>query len=148
MTAACRQVTARWRQNQRLEGSYQTMTGRRRRSRPIKFTLRLYPGQDDDLIRWLDGLDGEPIGAKTQAMKMALRRGTDAGQVEAVQGTGTAPALDLVEVRQVVEAAVASALVRSEGQIAGSAPSAAVEEDGEVEDLMRTLERSLVLGDD
>jgi hypothetical protein len=124
------------------------MTGQRRRSRPIRFTLRFYPGQDDDLIRWLDGMDGEPIGAKTQAMKMALRRGTDAGQVEAVQGTGTAPALDLAQMRQVVEAAVASALVRFERQIAGSAPSAAGEEDDEVEDLMRAFEESLVLADD
>jgi hypothetical protein len=131
-----------------VEGSKQPMTGQRRGSHPIKFTLRFYPGQDDDLIRWLDGLDGEPIGAKTQAMKMALRRGTDAGQVEAVQGTGTAPVLDLVEVRQVVEAAVASALGRFEGQLAGSAASAAVEEDDEVEDLMHAFEESLVLGDD
>lgn len=124
------------------------MTGQRRRSRPIKFTLRFYPGRDDDLIRWLDRLDGEPIGAKTQAMKMALRRGTNAGQVEAVQGIGTAPVLDLAEVRQVVEAAVASALGRFEGQLAGSAASAAVEEDDEVDDLMRAFEESLVLGDD
>ena len=110
--------------------------------------MRFYPGQDDDLIRWLDGLDSEPIGAKTQALQMALRRGTDAGQVDAGQGPGTAPALDLAEVRQVVEAAVASALGRLEGQIAGSAASAAVEEDDEVEDLMRAFEESLVLGVD
>jgi hypothetical protein len=95
----------------------------------------------------MDGLDDESIGAKTRAMKMALRHGTDAGQVEAVEGIGPAPALDLAEARQVMEAAVASALGRFEGQSAGSAASASVEEDDEVEDLMRAFEESLVLGD-
>ena len=124
------------------------MPRRRRRERPIKFTLRFYPGQDDDLIRWLDGLDGEQIGAKTRAMKEALRNGTHAGNADAIQAAGGAPALDLAEVRQVVEAAVASALGRFEGQISGATVSAAVEEDDEVEDLLGALDRSLVLGDD
>ena len=124
------------------------MRRRRGSARPIKFTLRLYPGQDDDLIRWLDALDGEQMGAKTRAMKVALRHGTDAGQAEAVRDAGTAPALDQVEVRQIVEAAVASALGRFEGQLAACADSAAGEEDDEVEDLMQAFEESLVLGDD
>ena len=124
------------------------MTRRRQGLRPIKFTLRLYPGQDDDLIRWLDELDGEQIGAKTRAMKETLRSGRDTGKTEAVRGISATPPLDLVEVRQVVEAAVASALGRFEGQISGSAPSGDVEEDGEVEDLLRACEKSLVLGDD
>ena len=125
------------------------MTRRRQSPRTVKFTLRLYAGQDDDLIHWLNGLDAERMGAKTRAMKEALRNGTNAGNANAVQAAGGVPALDLVEVRRVVEAAVASALGRFEGPISGATVSAsAVEEDDEVEDLMRAFEKSLVLGDD
>jgi hypothetical protein len=121
------------------------MTRRRRGLPPIKFTLRFYPGQDDDLIHWLDELDEEQIGAKTQAMKDALRRGM---RTDCLQATVPAPALDLVEIRQVVEAAVASALGRFEGQVLGAAAATPAEEDDEVEDLLEGFQYSLVLGDD
>lgn len=56
-----------------------------------------------------------------------------AGKAEAVQTAGIAPVVDLVELRQVVEAAVASALGRFDGQISGATVStAAVEEDEEL----------------
>lgn len=121
------------------------MTRRGRGLRPIKFTLRFYPGQDDDLIHWLDDLDEEQIGAKTQAMKEALRRGMRA---DPLQATGTAPELDMVEVRRVVEAAVASALSRFEGLIGDSAATTPAEEDDEVENLLEGFQYSLVLGED
>jgi hypothetical protein len=116
----------------------------RRRLPPIQFVLRFYPGQDDDLIQWLDKLDEEHFGAKTQALKAALRRGMSADPVPAMAVAST---LDLSEVRQVVEAAVASVLGRFEGRIAGVATALPLEEDDEVEDLLDALEGTLVLGD-
>ena len=120
------------------------MTRRRRGPRPIKFTLRFYPGQDDDLIRWLDEFE-EHLGAKTQAMKDALRRGMG---TDSLQATDLAPELDMVELRRVVEAAVASALGRFEGQVVGAKVTTPAEEDDEVEDLLEGFQYSLVLGDD
>ena len=120
------------------------MTRRRRGPRPIKFTLRFYPGQDDDLIRWLDELE-EHLGAKTQAMKDALRRGL---RTDLLQATAPPPELDMVEVRRVVEAAVVSALGRFEGQVVGAKGTTPAEEDDEVEDLLEAFQYSLVLGDD
>jgi hypothetical protein len=120
------------------------MTRRRRGPRPIKFTLRFYPGQDDDLIRWLDELE-EHLGAKTQAMKDALRRGL---RTDSLQATALAPELDMVEVRRVVEAAVASALSRFEGKEVCAKVTTPAEEDDEVEDLLEGFQYSLVLGDD
>ena len=120
---------------------------RRRRVRPIKFTLRLYPGQDDDLIPWLGELDGEQIGTKTRAMKEVLRSGRHTGKAEAVRDTSATPALGLDEVRQVVEAAVDSALGRLEGQLVRIGSADPVEEGDEVQDLLDTFEDSLVLSE-
>ena len=120
------------------------MTRRRRGPRPIKFTLRFYPGQDDDPIRWLDECE-EHSGAKTQAMKDALSRGMG---TDSLQATDLAPELDMVELRRVVEAAVASALGRFEGQVVGAKVTTPAEEDDEVEDLLEGFQYSLVLGDD
>ena len=120
---------------------------RRRRVQPIRFILRLYPGQDDDLIRWLDELDGEQIGAKTRAMKETLRSGRHIGKAEAARDTSATPPLDLVEVRQVVEAAVDSALGRLDGQLVRIGSADPVEEGDEVEDLLDTFEDSLVLSE-
>ena len=127
----------------------------RRKSRlpPIQVILRLYPGQDDDLIHWLRELDEEPTRTKTQALKVALRSGIGAehglsGAEGPLQATVATPALDLVEVRQVVEAAVASALSRFEGQVVDAAAATPAEEDDEVEDLLEGFQYSLVMGDD
>ena len=78
-------------------------------------------------------------------MKEALRKGIG---VEALQATVATPALDLVEVRRVVEAAVVSALGRFGGQVVGAAAATPGEEDDEVEDLLEGFQYSLVLGDD
>ncbi|HEY77345.1 MAG TPA: hypothetical protein G4O00_14405 [Thermoflexia bacterium] len=111
----------------------------------MKFTLRLHPGQDDDLIRWLGSLDGLHFGAKTQAVKEALRRGIESGD-----GPGRpapAPAVDLPEIRAVVEAAVEQALARFEGRVSAT-PSAPPEVDEEVEALLDGLGANLVLADE
>jgi len=120
----------------------------RRKSRlpPIQVILRFYPGLDDDLIHWLGALDEEPTRTKTQALKEALRSGIGAEPLQA-KVAPTAP--DLVEVRQIVEAAVVSALGRFEGKVLGAAATASTqEEDDEVENLLEGFQYSLVLGDD
>lgn len=117
----------------------------RRQRGKVEIKIRLYPGQDDELIQWQAQFDDQSYGVKTQAMKEALRKGIG---VEAPQATVATPALDLVEVRRVVEAAVVSALGRFEGQVVGAAATASAEEDDEVEDLLEGFQYSLVLGDD
>jgi hypothetical protein len=118
--------------------------------------LRFYPGQHDDIIVWLRQFDGKPHGAKSQEAIDALRRGigssADVGQLPAT----AAPALDrsaeisrhsLAELRQVMEAAVDTALGRFEGQISGTR-AATQEEDDETEALLDDLQAALVLEDD
>lgn len=135
------------------------MTRRTPGPQPIKFTLRFYPGRDDELIHWLDELDGEYIGAKTRAMKEALRRGL---RFEPLQATVAAPAVDrsakscqdtlttsLAEIRQVVEVAIASALGRYQGELSGpAAATTTAEEHDETEDLLEAFKDSLILGGD
>ena len=117
---------------------------RRRRRQTVKFTLRLHSEQDDDLIQWLESLDDLHFGAKTQAVKDALRRGIgDPGH----QASAPTTTVDLAEIRAVVEAAVTQALARFEGQVAGAAV-VAPEEDEETETLLDSLEAALVLAED
>lgn len=132
---------------------------RKRKRGEIHLSLRLYWGQDDDLIGWLEQFDGQPYGVKTQAVKDALRRHLGADEW---QGTATQPVVDpvavcgelrqvelsgqgLVEVRRVVEAAIASALAHFEGPVHGSVVATPGEDD-EAEDLLDALGDSLILG--
>jgi len=118
---------------------------RRRKPTEIRLNIRLYPGQDDELIRWLEQFNDKPYGVKSQAVKEALLRGMGSGN----PGQGdAAPAVDLAEVRQVVEAAVATALARFKGQVSGAVPATPPEEDEEVEDILDQLEAALILDDD
>jgi len=117
----------------------------RRQRGKVEVKIRLYRGQDDELIQWQAQFDDQPYGVKTHAVKEALRRGIGA---EHPQATVAAPAVDLVEVRRVVEAAVVSALGRLEGQVVGAEVTTPAEEDDEVEDLLEGFQYSLVLGDD
>ena len=114
---------------------------RKRKRGEVHLSLRLYWGQDDDLIGWLEQFDGQPYGVKTQAVKEALRQSLNRG---GGQATATQPSLDLTEVRRVVEAAVTSALARFEGQMPVAAVAAPGEDD-EAEDLLDALGDSLVL---
>lgn len=101
--------------------------------------LRLRPGQDDDLIRWLEQMDGRPYGVKSQAVKEAIRRGI--GQVTPQNST---PVVDLGEIRAVVEAAVESALARLEG-IAVARAVSGTDQDDETEALLDSLDAALVM---
>jgi len=116
-----------------------------RRRKTVEFRIRLYSGQDDELIRWLEQFNDKPYGVKSQAVKEALLRGMGSGN----PGQGdAAPAVDLAEVRRVVEAAVATALARFEGQVSGAVPAHPPEEDEETEDLLDSLGAALTLQDD
>lgn len=115
----------------------------RRRRREVHLSIRLYPGQDDELIRWLEQFDGRPHGVKSQAVREALCQGIKPAQGQAA----AAPALDLAELRQVVEAAIASALARFEGQVIGAAVATSVKDD-ETEEILNALGAALVLGAD
>ena len=116
----------------------------RRKRGTVEIKIRLYPGQDDELIEWQAQFNDQPYGVKTQAMKEALRKGVGVGSLQA---TVSAPALDLAEVRRVVEAAVASALGRFEGNVVCATATTTAEED-EVENLLEGFQYSLVLGED
>ena len=116
---------------------------RRRRAREIR--ARLHPGQDDDLIQWLDQFDDQPYGAMSQAIKDTLRRGIGATPD---QPTPSAPAPDLTELRQVVEAAVTQALARFEVQVSGAAIASTPDEDDEIEGLLDDLGAGLVVADE
>ena len=111
--------------------------------------IRLHTGQDDDLIPWLRQLDNQPYGVKTQAVKGALRRGLGAERVQTLEHPAELSRQSLVEIRQVVEAAVASALSRfaftleAGGRDGGITTTA--EEGDPVEDLLDTLGKALVL---
>jgi len=117
---------------------------RRRQPTEVRLHLRFYVGQDDEVIRWLEQFDDQPYGTKTQAIKAALLRGIG-GDSDRV--TEVLPALDLGEVRRVVEAAVTTALSRFEGQVVRAPTVLPVEED-ETEDLLDALESALVLRED
>lgn len=111
----------------------------------VEIKIRLYPGQDDELIQWLVQFEGQPYGVKTRALKDALRLGIGGTTPEAL---AAAPASDLAAIRSVVEAAVASALDRWECPWMGSDREGCRAEEDEVEALLDAFGSSLVLGDD
>lgn len=74
-------------------------------SKYLKLTIRFYPGQDDDLIAWLEEMRAS-YGKKGETVKDVLREGLGA------TGSGSAVALDsgslLADIRQVIESSFAS----------------------------------------
>jgi len=111
----------------------------KRRKTEVQLHIRLYPGQDDELLHWLEQFDDRPYGLKSQAVKEALLRG-----MGDESHTGGSPAIDLSEVRRVVEAAVETALSRLQGQMV-AAPGSPPTEDDEAEELLDALGEALVL---
>jgi hypothetical protein len=79
----------------------------------LKLTLRFYPGQDDDLIAWLNDMRAS-YGKKGEAVKDTLRCGL------AAQGEHPATALDtsglLADIRLIMESVLASHVVQSAPQ--------------------------------
>lgn len=111
----------------------------KRRRSTVQYLLRLYPGQDDDLIAWLERFDDRPYGVKTQEVKDALRRGIGG---EAASPS-TSASVDMAEVRRVVEAAVTQALTRF--GVHGGGGVATLEQDDETETLLDDLGAALVV---
>jgi hypothetical protein len=123
----------------------------RRKQSPREIRVRLRPGQDGDLLAWWEQLDDQPYGVKSQAIKEALRRGIGRHPRElgaTSQSTTSAPVLDLAGLRQVVEAAVAQALARFEGQMGAGAAAPAPSDDDETEALLDNLGAALVVADE
>jgi hypothetical protein len=114
---------------------------RRKKSRQI--LLRFYPGQDDELIAWLDQFDDRPYGAKSQAIKEALRRG-----IGAVTNPG-GPAIDWDRLEQAFEAAAFRVLAAHLGpRLSGASPAAPIDEDDETAELLDRLGASMTVSDD
>ena len=107
--------------------------------RCFQLSLRLYPVDDDDLLRWLHEQD-DYYGAKTHAIKRAWRRGIEIETGDAAP----APILDLAEMRNIVEAAVTTAMGRFD---VSAASGGSDEDDGEAEQLLDNLFKSLILED-
>lgn len=117
--------------------------GRKKKKQEIHLSLRLYPGQDDPLIHWLEQFEDQPYGSKSQAIKEALNRA-----ISGAPGLAAAtPSLDLGELRRVVEVAMVSALAGFEGHLVSVTGSRAPEDD-ETENLLDALGEALVLGGD
>jgi hypothetical protein len=114
---------------------------RRKKSRQI--LLRFYPGQDDELIAWLDQFDDRPYGAKSQAIKEALRRG-----IGAVTDPGGL-AMDEDRLLQLIKTGVLGVLVAYLGPRDSRASLAAqTVEDDEIEGLLDHLGASMTISDD
>lgn len=117
----------------------------RKKPPPIKYTLRLYQGVDDDLIEGLDQLAAKLNKSKNQIVKDALRQKIDSGS-EQFAGQ-VKPTFDLAEIRQVVEAATESALGRFGGRITVG-DDAIDENEEEVETLLDHMGATLTFGGD
>ena len=124
----------------------------KRRQADVQLHIRLYPGQDDELLRWLEQFEAQPYGVKTQAVKEALLRSIDSVSRPAGR-SALDPAVELsgqslTEIRRVIEAAVETGVARlacalqGEGRIG---TTAAPEEDDETEGLLNALGEALVL---
>ena len=112
-----------------------------RRKRPDyeEIRVRLYYGQDDDLIEWKHGFDDHFLGAFPRAVRGALRKAIKAPE------TSSSPVdIDLASIRQIVEAAVESALKRYGGPVEPT-PRAPDQEDEETTDLLDTLGSNLLV---
>jgi len=78
-----------------------------------KLTVRLDPQEDADLVAWIDELKRQGYGALSREIKSALRaihQGQDPSVIGQLGLTGNDLNALLREIRQVVEAAIASAL--------------------------------------
>jgi hypothetical protein len=113
-----------------------------RRKKSRQMLLRFYPGQDDELIAWLDQFDDRPYGAKSQAIKEALRRG-----IGAVTDPG-GPAMDWDRLRQIVESAVVQAVAHFVPRLSGVSLAAPADEDDETAGLLDRLGASMTVSVD
>lgn len=107
-------------------------------TKPLKLTIRFYPGQDDDLIDWLGDMQTS-YGKKGEAIKDALRRG-----LGTTGGGSSTPTIDmgslLADIRLVFESVMETRTIQPAAQRGA--------EDGEaqlVEERLALLDQSLSL---
>ena len=117
-------------------------------SRPYKLTLRLDPQTDADLLAWVKRLRQQGYGVLSREVKAALRAWLDTETPSPHRHAAMTLERDglLVEIRQVVEAAVQSAL--ESGSLAAASTPPAEAEDQAAEEALEVLGQSLLLGDD
>jgi hypothetical protein len=115
---------------------------KRKKHAEIRLNIRLYPRDDADLIAWLDQFDDRPYGAKSQAIKEALRRG-----IGAVIDPG-GPALDRADLRQIAEAVFDDLVAYFESRLSGASLAAPTHEDDETEGLLDRLGASMTVSVD
>ena len=125
------------------------------RLRPhVKLTLRIYAERDEDLYRWLQGLDDLPYGHKAQEVKEVLRRGlAQAGasggsdapvDAKAIQRALTAALGELLDdLRRVVTAAVTNALNEVQVTVA-TRPHKGEDAEDDVQDLLEVWDGNTV----
>jgi hypothetical protein len=114
-----------------------------RRKKVTDLKIRLYRGQDDELIAWLDQFDDRPYGAKSQAIKEALRRG-----IGAVTDPGGL-AMDEDRLRQLVKTGVLDVLAAYLGpRVSRASLAAPTHEDDETAVLLDRLGASMTISDD
>ncbi len=89
-----------------------------------KITLRLRPGEDDDLLAWVDGLR-LPHGKKGEEIKDTLRRGI--GSEEAAPAAQLDAGNLLADIRQVLEATLSTQLANL--SLRANAPVSDTEDD-------------------
>ena len=130
----------------------------------IRGRFRLYPGQDDDLVIWWKSLNDLPYGGKGQAIKETLRRGLGfselgskgAGELGEIHPCTPAPLLPstqaqselLLDIRRVVEAAVIETLNQANVNVQESSKEHDPGDESRVEELLTSLDRSLLLPED
>jgi len=74
-------------------------------SKYLKLTIRFYPGQDDDLIAWLEEMRAS-YGKKGETVKGTLRKGL--GAVDSASAVALDHGSLLADIRQVMESSLAS----------------------------------------
>ncbi len=104
-----------------------------------KLTLRLRPGEDDDLLIWLDELR-LPHGKKGETIKDTLRRGLRSAETPSVTKLDAGNLL--ADIRQVVEATLVSALANI--SLEASSPMESAEEDEKIGVCLDQLGESLL----
>ncbi len=136
-----------------------------RRKDDVRLDLCFNRETDGDLIAWLASLNGQPYGHKQQTVKAMLRRALSlevastvspanppTGELKEIQTHIEAihqrlkqsPALDLGEIRAVVEAAVASSLAKQGGAFIPSNAATSPEEPS----LLASMVSGLMLEED
>lgn len=113
-----------------------------------QLAVRLYEGQDDELIAWLASLPDEPRGATREAILRALRRGI--GGIPHSTGTqavasGGGGGADVAAIRAAVRAEIEEALHRHRLSGGSGAPR---DDDDRALALLDSLAGTLLLDED